>query len=61
MKCPYMQSGLIHSEKLEHDLISEETGVTKGHKVVITEKFVYSDCLQEECAAYHDGKCCYKK
>lgn len=61
MKCPYRTSRLKHIEQTSHNLIDEETGVSKGSATIITEDYEYCDCLKEECAVYYEGKCHYGK
>lgn len=60
MICPYRQKSTKHVEQHCNDLVDEETGVTRGTKVTLIENFEYYECEEESCAAWQNGKCCYK-
>lgn len=59
MKCPYRQSALLQTEQTSHDLVDEETGVSKGHTTVTKVIYEYCDCLEDGCAVWRDGECHY--
>lgn len=59
MKCPYKQNKAIQTTSSEYDLTNEDTGICKGVAQVLVEKYIYCECIKEECAVWYDGKCHY--
>jgi hypothetical protein len=55
--CPYKQSLLTQVEHTNHELINEETGVSKGYGTVIQTKYEYCECIEDNCAVWSNGKC----
>lgn len=58
MKCPYTENRTIFIQtKIEYDENGNQSFVTETQRN-IAERV---DCIEENCAAYHNGKCCYFK
>lgn len=55
----HKQSLLTQVEHTNHELINEETGVSKGYGTVIQTKYEYCECIEDNCAVWSDGKCYY--
>lgn len=56
MKCPYnitVQQRTVH--KYEHDT----DGRIASEEIVLVETHPFVDCLQQECGAWQNGRCCY--
>lgn len=56
MKCPYN----ITLELVSQDTYTHEDGNVTFHQQKLIEKHEFTDCLQEECAAW-DGRCRYNE
>lgn len=58
MKCPYKENRIkVISQKIEHNEYRNQSIVTETQMDVAE----MIDCIGENCAAYHNGKCCYFK
>ena len=58
MKCPYiLNTQTIIQTKVEQD----EEGENKNFFEVQNQRSEMIDCIEENCAAYHNHKCCYFK
>lgn len=59
MICPYNRKTLTQVTQYTNDLVNEENGFIKSHQEVIREEYAMMDCQQENCGAWHKGKCNY--
>ena len=58
MKCPYRENRIkVINQKIEHNEYRNQSIVTETQMDVAE----MIDCIEENCAAYHNGKCCYFK
>lgn len=58
MKCPYRENRIkVIKQKIEHNEYRNQSIVTETQMDVAE----MIDCIEENCAAYHNGKCCYFK
>ena len=56
MKCPY---NITVSTMQARSYVFED-GQLISEKLIENQKQLPSVCLQQECAAFQNGKCCYK-
>ena len=59
MLCPYLLKTETHIEMWEQK--PDENGVVENGITVRKQEYVYSECQKENCGAYYDGKCNYRK
>ena len=58
MKCPYTVNMLV-VEQVQNEYNSD--GTHAGYQQITNTKREYIDCLREECGAFYNGRCNYKK
>lgn len=62
MRCPYNIKSSTETQvwNQDYDSESEHERITNGKSVTKTQHEMYN-CVKEDCGAWHNGKCCYKK
>ena len=58
MKCPYTENRVTFIQtKIEYNDDGSQSLVIEAQRNIAE----MIDCIEENCAAYHNGKCCYFK